>query len=46
MGSKDKLSPGDRFPQLRLHVSGADELILPEAIDTPYAIVLFYRGHW
>ena len=46
MSTNDKLGPGDAFPELRLDIVGGDDLVLPRDIDTPYAIVLFYRGHW
>ncbi len=42
----EKLNLGDTFPELTLQVAGAVTLTLPTEINTPYAIVLFYRGHW
>jgi hypothetical protein len=42
----DKLNLLDTFPQLTLSLVGGDTMTLPDDIDTPYAIVLFYRGHW
>jgi len=42
----DKLNGGDQFPHLALTVVGGDTVELPEDIETRYAIVLFYRGHW
>ena len=42
----DKLNIGDTFPALTLHIAGAGTLNLPADITTPYAILLFYRGHW
>jgi len=42
----NKLSPGDKFPELSLNLRGAGDLVLPRDIETTYAIVLFYRGHW
>lgn len=42
----DKLNLLDSFPALELKLAGGGSLRLPDAIDTPYAIVLFYRGHW
>jgi hypothetical protein len=42
----DMLVPGDTFPQLKLNIAGGDGLTLPDDIDTDYAVVLFYRGHW
>ncbi len=41
----DKLNLGDTFPELTLKV-GEAAMTLPGAITTPYAILLFYRGHW
>ncbi len=46
MGAIDKLASGDQFPQLKLTTVGGAEIVLPDNIDTDYAIVLFYRGHW
>ena len=40
------LNPGDTFPALQLNIAGGDPITLPDAIETPLAIVLFYRGHW
>ena len=42
----DKLNLLDSFPSLTLHVAGGGTVTLPDDISTPYAIVLFYRGHW
>ncbi len=41
-----QLEPGDQFPELSLNIPGGETLTLPNDIDTPYAVVLFYRGHW
>ena len=41
-----QLVPGDQFPQLTLNTSAGDSLTLPDGIETEYAVVLFYRGHW
>ena len=46
MGASNKLGPGDMFPELKLNVIEADDVVLPRDIGTPYAIVLFYRGYW
>ena len=40
------LSVGDQFPALELKKVGGGRIVLPEEIDTDYAIVLFYRGSW
>lgn len=42
----EKLVGGDAFPQLTLNVEGGSSISLPDDIDTPFAVVLFYRGHW
>ncbi len=42
----DKLKLLDSFPSIALSVAGGGMLTLPEDVETPYAILLFYRGHW
>lgn len=42
----EQLVPGGSFPELTLNIAGGDTLSIPNDIDTPYAVVLFYRGHW
>jgi len=42
----NKLSAGDKFPELSLAIAGADKISLPSEIDSPLQVVLFYRGHW
>ncbi|MDH3641820.1 MAG: hypothetical protein OES38_06970 [Gammaproteobacteria bacterium] len=42
----EQLIAGDTFPQLNLNTVGGDTRSLPDDIDTDYAVVLFYRGHW
>ncbi|MCY3622532.1 MAG: hypothetical protein OXH68_12590 [Gammaproteobacteria bacterium] len=42
----DKLTTGDDFPSLTLALADGGTLELPGDIDTRFAIVLFYRGHW
>jgi hypothetical protein len=46
VGAANKIGSGEKFPQLMLQIAGAGTLTLPDDIDTPYAVVLFYRGHW
>ena len=41
-----QLVPGDSFSQLNLNIAGGERIAVPDAIDTDYAVVLFYRGHW
>ena len=42
----DKLNLMDTFPNVPLKLTDGSQIILPDAIQTDYAIVLFYRGHW
>lgn len=42
----EKLNLLDAFPSLTLNAAGGGTFTLPDDISTPYAIVLFYRGHW
>ena len=42
----DKIGKGGQFPSIELNVAGGGKLRLPEDINTDYAFVLFYRGHW
>lgn len=41
-----KLDLGDPFPSIELRLAGGGTRALPDGIETPYQIVLFYRGHW
>ena len=41
-----KLDAGDQLPDFVLKVGESDNLNLPADIETDYAIILFYRGHW
>jgi len=41
-----KLDSGDAFPSVTLHLVGGGTTTLPDDLDTPYGVVLFYRGHW
>jgi peroxiredoxin len=36
----------DTFPSITLSIAGGGTLTVPDEIETPYAILLFYRGHW
>ena len=40
------LSPGDQFPPLKLNLSDGGTLSLPDDLETPMTVALFYRGHW
>lgn len=42
----NQLGAGEQLPQLQLNVVGGDSITLPDDIETDYAVVLFYRGHW
>lgn len=42
----EKLGTGDVFPSLSLKIAGGDSINLPEGLETPLTVVLFYRGHW
>lgn len=42
----DKLDLGSTLPQLALKLAGGGALTVPTDLPTPYAILLFYRGHW
>ena len=46
MLSMDKLNLGDTFPEMSLTTTAGDQITLPTDIESPFAIVLFYRGHW
>ena len=40
------LTSGDQFPDIVLTSTACDTLSLPADLESPYTIVLFYRGHW
>lgn len=40
------LNIGDRFPEMSAALVGGETVELPGAVDTGWAVVLFYRGHW
>lgn len=42
----EKLKSGDRLPSFSLNLVGGGSKTLPDDIDTDFAVVLFYRGHW
>ena len=41
----EKLHGGAQFPEITLQVGGST-LVLPQAKESGYSIILFYRGHW
>ena len=46
MSGDGKLTAGDMFPRLELEDANGQRFVLPDDIETDFAIVLFYRGHW
>ena len=42
----DKLNSGVTFPRLSLKTASDNNLVLPDGLETPLTIVLFYRGCW
>ena len=41
-----KLNAGDAFASVSLDLVGGGTLSIPGDLDSPYSVVLFYRGHW
>ena len=41
-----KLDAGDAFPSITINLVGGGNLSLPADLETPYGVVLFYRGFW
>ena len=41
-----KLDGGDTFPEITLELYGGGTRTLPADLETPWTLVLFYRGHW
>jgi hypothetical protein len=42
----EKLGIGFAFPVLTLNLVDGVTLDLPDGLDAPYRVILFYRGHW
>ncbi len=42
----DKLGIGDIFPDLQVDLVNGQELTVPSGLNSPYKVILFYRGHW
>lgn len=40
------LDIGSQLPEFTLKVGESDTVCLPKDVETSYAIILFYRGHW
>ena len=41
-----QLNMGDQLPEFTLKVGESNSVTLPTDIETDFAIILFYRGHW
>ena len=41
-----QLNMGDQLPEFTLKIGESDSITLPNDIETDFAIILFYRGHW
>lgn len=41
-----KLRSGEKLPSLTLNLVGGGSVTLPDDIESDFAVVLFYRGHW
>jgi peroxiredoxin len=41
-----KLGIGDTFPNVTINLVDGGTMNLPDGLDAPYRIFLFYRGHW
>jgi len=42
----EKLNIGASFPRMTVSLTDGNTLVLPEGLNSKYAVVLFYRGHW
>ena len=42
----EKLRIGDTFPSVTLNLVGGSSVTLPDELESDFAVVLFYRGHW
>ncbi len=42
----EKLDAGSTLPTLQLDLVSGKKTTLPDEIETDYAVLLFYRGHW
>jgi peroxiredoxin len=40
------LFPGEKFPRLAVNPTNAESLVLPDALEGHFGVVLFYRGSW
>jgi hypothetical protein len=46
MSVKNVLAPGDRFPEVRIDVLEGPALEVPRNLNSPWSVLLVYRGHW
>ncbi len=42
----EKLRAGEKLPQIELGLVGGGSLTLPDDIQSDFAVLLLYRGHW
>jgi peroxiredoxin len=42
----EKLRAGDKLPPITLDLADGGTVTLPNDLETDFAVVLFYRGHW
>ncbi|MCZ6475541.1 MAG: hypothetical protein O6700_04395 [Gammaproteobacteria bacterium] len=42
----EKLNAGSQFPTMDLALVKGDRSAIPADFNTPYQVLLFYRGHW
>ena len=42
----EKLDTGHQFPTMTINLADGGRISIPADIETPYQVVLFYRGHW
>ena len=40
------IDTGGQLPGFELKVGESGSVSLPQDIETDYAVILFYRGHW
>lgn len=41
-----RIEVGDRLPEVRAQLVSGDPIVLPDAVEDGWAVVLLYRGHW
>jgi hypothetical protein len=40
------LDTGDAFPRLEIEKVGGGKIVLPDALNGSWGVILFYRSHW